>query len=633
MPVTSTRPQGFLNIPQQHRPDAASFDTRPRQLEAWLAELPMADTGECARRIYTALQDTNRMQISKRDRLNVLTSISEPLFNVYQVLKRHYINQNLPLSPKNKKIAQLAIDLNLETALSYKILIEEAWTRSLTIFNRKDTIRAIHHAMYYLCNALVTTYQIYGNPPPNTWIHIHQLYLFAEESDFADQRVKAMKKPVLIPECSISDLYKKILLLSLISPYRLRQDIIERVYQALDSWTTDCVILKPNEVQDPQHSVIIRLTSDVSPGFYTNNESVDKINTRAIDTSTLVHRLGEFMLTEQRNGDAGKKRIELPDDVIKLLTMTWGGRSKRIFSRKTTSNDVSITIGLSATHNIISELFHQYPELESTGPCASSSDSVLGLDIASEDFDPEEEPEINERSDFDKTVPVFGISALDNYNADIWDPDYSSKSIGYDYNLKLMQSHSSQDKPQQQDDHAYTPHTGSTINESAGGHCIIGTIDYIADAPKVQIGELIGIKDSNKNGQVSVSIGVIRRIRDTDNGIELGIQKLAPCAQPVATSKYNVSKFSQRYVRSLILPEIKSLQQPITLVTHDVHKLNDNLIIAKHGYRIRVKLTKLIESTGVFSRFEFRVVKLMNTDKNHSSADSNSGYEDVWSLI
>lgn len=632
--MTNTRPHGFLNIPQQTKPGAGSFDTRPKQLEAWLAELPMADTGECARRIYNALREINRLEIPKRDRINVLTSIREPLFNVCQVLKRHYINQNLPLSPKNKKIAQLAIDLNLEAALSYKVIIEDTWTRALTLFNRKDTIKAIHHAMYYLSNTLVASYQIYASPPPNTWVHIHQLYLYAEENGFADLHIKDHSGPVtIIPESSIGGLYKKILLLSLISPYRLRQDIIERVYNALNEWSADCAIIEPNEIHDEQHSVIIRLTSDVSPGFYSSNESVDKINTRAIDTSTLVHRLGEYMLAEHRHSNGTSKSAELPDDVIKLLTMTWGGRSKRLFSRKTTNNDVSITIGLSATHNLISDLFHQRPELEATGPCASADSSILGMDIAAEDFTPEEEPELSGRADFDKTIPVFGISSLDNHTSDIWDPDFSSKSIGYDYNFKMWQNQTAQEKATKTDDHAYAPHNGNTVNESAGGHCILGTIDYIADAPKVQIGELIGIKDSGKDNQTNISIGVIRRIRDSENGIELGIQKLAPCAQPVATSKYNVSKSNQRYVRSLILPEVKSLQQPITLITHDIHKLNDNLIIAKHGYRLRVKLTKLVESSGVFSRFEFQVIKLMNTDKNYSTADSDSGYEDVWSLI
>ena len=438
--MTSTRPKGFLNVPQQNKPTAASFDTRPRQLEVWLSDLPLADTGECARRIYNVLREINRLEIPKRERFAVMDAVREPLLNISQVLKRHYLNQNLPLSPKNKKIAELSIDLDLEAAIGYKIIVEDNWTGKLNIFNRKDTIKAIHHAMYYLSNALLTTYEIYGNPPPNVWIHIHQLYLYAEDNGFSDQIVKdPAKQLTVLPSCSIADLYKQILLLALISPYRLRQDIIERVYKLLLGWSRDCHMMMPGSISGEQNNVIVRLTSDVSPGFYTSDEHVDKINTRIVDTTTLVHKLGDYMLSDHGALDK-QHRVDLPAHVIKLLTMTWGGRSKRIFSRKSTNNDVSITIGLSATHHLISEILNLNPELQHSGPCADAKGTIFGVPIPAEDFAREDDPELLSKADFDNTVPVFGISSLDNYSADIWDPDYSSKSIGYDYNLKLFKS-------------------------------------------------------------------------------------------------------------------------------------------------------------------------------------------------
>ena len=628
--MTSTRPRGFLNVPTQTKPDASSFDTRPRSLETWLADLPLGDTGECARRIFSMLREVNRLDIPKRERLALMDAIREPLLNISQVLKRHYVNQNLPLSPKNKKIAELSIDLNLEAAIGYKIIVEENWTGKLNIFNRKDTIKAIHHALYYLSQALLTSYQIYDNPPPNVWIHIHQLYLYAEDNGLSDQVVKdPAKQLTVLPNCSITDLYKQILLLALISPYRLRQEIIERVYKLLLTWSNDCHIMQPGNFTSDQGHVTVRLTSDVSPGFYTSDEHVDKINTRVVDATTLVHKLGDYMLTDHGALNS-QQRIDLPANVIKLLTMTWGGRSKRIYSRKSTNNGVSITIGLSATHHLITELLSLNPELQNSGPCADANDSLFGLEIPTDEYAREEDPELQNKSDFDSTIPVFGISSLDNYSADIWDPDYSSKSIGYDYNLKLWKSKAEE---QEDEDSAYAAHNGSNINESAGGYCILGSIEYHADTPKVQIGELIGIHDQSKGKNANVDIGVIRRLKNVDNTLELGIQKLAPCAHAVSTSKFNISKSTQKFIRSLVLPEVKALQQPITLVTHDMHKVGDNLIIAKKGYRYRIKLSKLLESTGVYSRFEFDVIKLLNVDKNYTSQNSRDDYDNVWSLI
>lgn len=629
--MTNTRPKGLLNIPQQLKPTAESFDTRPKHVETWLTSLPMADTGECARHIYHTLREINRLSMRKGDRFNILDAISEPVLNINQVLKRHYINQNLPLSPKNKRIAELAIELNQEVATGYAIIIEEIWTGNLTYFNKKDALKAIHHAIYFLSNALVTTYQIYADPPDNAWIQVHQLYLYAEENRFADQPLRDKSKHLtLLPGCSISDLYKQILLLALISPYRLRQDIIERVYNLLSGWSGDCQIRLPGHTAEDEQSVVIRLTSNVSPGFYSTNESVDKINTRVIDASALVHRIGDYMLSAHNTRSTGT-RIELPDSVLKLLTITWGGRSKRIFTRKPAQNNVSITIGLSATHHLITELLRLNPGLEKTGPCANTSETVLGMDISQTNVEEEEEPAMDVRANFDNTTPTFGISSLDNHTSDIWDSDYSSKSIGYEYNLKMLKN-SLEGEP---DDlpGTYAPHTGSNINESAGGHCLLGTIDYSADAPKVQIGELIGIYNTSSQDSGQVSIGVIRRIRNTDSGIELGIQKLAPCAHTISSSKQIVSKSSQQFIRSLVLPEIKSLQQPFTLVTHDMHKVNDVLIVYKQGHRFRIRLTRLVESTGVFSRFEFTVLNMMSANKTQESRETTDSYDGVWSLI
>jgi len=90
-------PEGLLNIPEQSKPTADSFETRPKQVEAWVAALPMANTGESARRIYSALREMNRLVVSSQDRYKAMEILREPIHQITEVLKKHYINQNLPL--------------------------------------------------------------------------------------------------------------------------------------------------------------------------------------------------------------------------------------------------------------------------------------------------------------------------------------------------------------------------------------------------------------------------------------------------------------------------------------------------------------------------------------------------------
>jgi len=93
----------------------------------------MANIGECARQIYTTLREMNRLIISPQDRFKSLEFLRPPLFVITETLKKHYIRQNLPLSPKNQKIAELAIQLNAELAMGYKSVIEDTLAKSFPV--------------------------------------------------------------------------------------------------------------------------------------------------------------------------------------------------------------------------------------------------------------------------------------------------------------------------------------------------------------------------------------------------------------------------------------------------------------------------------------------------------------------
>jgi hypothetical protein len=83
-----------------------------------------------------------------------------------------------------------------------------------------------------------------------------------------------------------------------------------------------------------------------------------------------------------------------------------------------------------------------------------------------------------------------------------------------------------------------------------------------------------------------------------------------------------------------VLPELPSIGQPATLITHAWHQIDDELIVNVHGHRTRIKLTKQLESTGVFSQFEFSVVE---TDKDksaqHATSETEDEFDSVWKLI
>ena len=630
--MSKTRPKGLLGIPLLHAPQKNSFNTHPKQVDIWINELPLADTGECGRLIFNTLKEVNQLDISTKERLYLLNAITGPALNIIHVLKRHYVEHPLPLSPRNKSIAELAIALTSEMATGYKIIIEQSWTNNLSLFSKRRVTQAIHLAIYHLSQMLLTAYQIYIDHPANTWMHIHQLYLFAEENNIHKQVIKTRDLHSALPECCIGDLYKQIVLLGLVSPYRLRQKVIEQLYDSLLQWSEYCLVLPAEGIntETDAHQVKIRLNSDETPGVFTETQTTNRIHTRIIDTSALVHTLSEKII--QHNLPAGTGSIDdIPEDVLRLAVLTWSGQSRRNYARNLANNTLMVTLGLSAIHQMISEHLRINPELQLRGYCSSATNAVFDPKITEEQLLQLKEPLMDEPAEFSRPL-LFGTHTAKDLSADVWDPYHASKTIGYDYNIRLW--YEQKEKERNKEDYVAEAYNCSNVNESAGGYCLVGQMETPKNSAKVQIGEIIGIHNTITSDGNEVEIGVVRRIKNGDKGLEIGVQKLSPCAEVVAVCKYSMVKNQEKYTRALVLPSLGSTNRPVTIVTHTNHKLNDQLIINKYGYCTHIKLVKLVESTGVYCQYEFAIIKILGfEEENRQKEKSPAELDSMWTLI
>ena len=614
----SDTPEGLLNIPEQSKPTSSSFDARPKQVEAWIAALPMANTGETARHIYSALREMNRTVISEHDRYKSLELLRGPVYQITEVLKKHYISQNLPLSPKNQKIAELAIQLNSEMAIGYKSVIHDKLGKTFSRLSSKTLGLCIHRAIRYLSNVLLCAYQIYIQHPENVWLQVHRLYLYAESHNLHNSLVKDQPSADAVSDSSISDLYKQILLLALSGPYRLRQHITDNVYKTLEPWARKARILPYGEITDGNYAFNISMNTDAAPGYFRDDGSANPAFCRTVDTSELVQAMSNTMLA------TGEGLGKIPDDVQKRLLLTWSGKSHRTFPRTSKNNEIAITLGLSATHHYIDEVIRPLLK-DPTATCPTATES---LHNGSNDEDEEELDDVmlDERARYTST-PVFGISNLDDHTPDVWDPDFTYRANNPTYEFA---SDPDADKSSL---YAYTPLPCKGINESAGGYCLLGYLEYGKDSQKIQVGELVGIRDNIETSGTQLGIGIIRRIKNWKNGLELGIQKLAPCADAIALSHVAENGTTEKFQRSLVLPRLAGIDQPATLITHAWHKTDDQLIANVHGHRTRIQLTKQLESTGVFSQFEFTVVDTNKPSKATTLTESDDEFDSVWKLI
>ncbi len=612
--------EGLLSIPHQRRPSGSAFPTRPRQVEAWVDALPMANIGECARQIYTTLREMNRLIISPQDRFKSLEALRPALFVVTETLKKHYTRQNLPLSPKNQKIAELAIQLNAEMAIGYKSVIEDTLAKSFSRLKMKSIGVSIHRAMHYLSNVLLCAYQIYIHHPENTWLELNRLYLFAEENQLHDKLIKDTVTEDGNTGSTIEDNYKQILLLALANPYGLRQHITEAVYKALGDWAPLCRILPFDACNETAGCTSINLNSDAAPGFFCDDGGSNPTFCRNVDTTDMTRIIGNGILPQGSGTDG------IPEEVLKRLVLTWSGKSRRAFSRTASNHEITITLGLSATHHYIDEILRPLR----VGVRSLCAGTIENFNVQPVLGSPDDSMELDRPALYTST-PVFGISNIDDHTPDVWDPDYTYRASNPTYSMSA-----NEEDDRRRKEALFTPVDCKGVNESAGGYCLLGRVEYDKDSRRVQVGELVGLNDDTSD-PAQFSIGIIRRIKSWNNGLELGIQKLAPCAEAIATAAIPKDGESKKYNRSLILPELSSIQQPITIITHAWQREGDKIIINIHGQKTRIRLDRMLESTGVFAQFEFTVLENEETpaDKTGSTKDASQeeGFDDVWSIL
>ncbi len=142
----------------------------------------------------------------------------------------------------------------------------------------------------------------------------------------------------------------------------------------------------------------------------------------------------------------------------------------------------------------------------------------------------------------------------------------------------------------------------AVTNESAGGmglKCISGITQPI------RIGEIIGLRSE---GSQNWNIGVVRRVfSDNPENLELGVQMLAPAATPVII-KPVVAGPKETFQAALLLPEIRPLQQPATIVAAPAtFRSKLEYLLYRNSTVSHVRALRLIEQTASFDQFQFSI--------------------------
>ena len=587
-----------------------------RAVSSWLDALPIANIGESSRQVYQFLVDINGAPLEVSERLKIMQALTKVVSHITDALRKHYIGQSVSLNEKQRKIAALAQAMQSEMAIGYKTVVEDMLGEGHQRYNAQVLVPALYYAVHYLSLVLLRCYQLYSQQPARLWKELHALYHFAEQNGLHRQTAISDYN-----ELTIEAAYLRIVLTACANPYQLRQREIEQVFDAAATLSAEALLQPYSPGKDLFY---LDLDSDLGPQSHSLNQHKPGPHCRSVRLDAVLAKVQDDLRSTSglMLGVAKNPVQQLGATLLRHLVRAYGNMASRSFSRTAASGTIRVAIGLSASHYLLAGEDRQKP---------SAAMPHEGHDLQTLEGSLRNATLVDDDRQHSRILP--GSKKPVGGPTDPWEKLYRVKE-GWDASHKPAEV--SATSPRNFTENAnvsYEFQIAAMINISPGGYCL----GLRGNVPaQTQTGEIVGLMEQDEQGALHWNIGTIRWMkRIPDGALHLGIQLIAPNARPVLTQVRNSQTSSTAYQRGLLLPALKGIGQPATLITAPLPYAVKQKVRIKDGDKVYdVQLTKQAAASASYRQFHFNDA-LSGRDPVESSNKASDGdnFDSVWELL
>jgi hypothetical protein len=544
---TTTGPLG-LTIPVQTLSSSQEVNMTPGDITTWRNRLPMADLGNAAKKVYHAISDCNKVELGDQERFEILEMFRPLIQFICQSLSKHYVNQTNPLTKQQLTIANLAQTLQTEMANGYKLLVERVASQGSNELRALILPTALQRIIHYFTHIILRSYQLYALPPKGIWHELYVLYRFSEKNQYIKQN-------------NLSEEYKRTLILAASFPYQWRQSEQEAIYKATETWSGVAVFRNdlPNTTQ--AGFLVIDFTADQPPISPTRGLVQFSENCKVLDVNQVLKHLKTLIETLEPNelkariAHSNEPEYTVPTTVLRGLLREWGTPLVRVQERIPRSEQIKISIGLSATHYYLN------------GEHLFQSQSTLATN-----------------DNLSLTLPTLGIQ----------------EELTLSTDLDLNKTPQPSEKVS-----AYPTYTCMLVNENPSGY---GLLWQGETYPPIQAGEVIGIAKQTET-DLQWEVGIVRWLQQqTNTEFNIGVERLAKTAKAASAQLIKEGQPAGYFLRCLIFDSSTLLPILPFKAGSQVSVLQNNDAVP-----IEIELNKLLDSTGSFKLFEFSTKKALET--------------------
>ena len=335
-----------------------NLETKPKQVEAWLARLPLSNPSEAAEEMADYLATLNSADLGQDNRARVMDRLVPVVEDIVASLYEHYSAVQPPLPPKHHRSAILAQRLLRGIADGYKILLMDWLKRRFRLFGGDPTALYLQRILLSLQAALEISFETHDAAPEGIWIDLHQTYNYALRNGLKDA----------IPEggarlLSIEQIYKSTLLLTLADPYRFPQTELPWAKDVIARFGNLARILPvETSIKGQAGLFVVEVNTDApAKPLAREQHPMDPRWELVLNTTELAKHLA--LLLAHLQGRENIEKVGLPDAardpaypaMLKRLKMNLGASVQRQSQRRRheSGREFEVCFGLMAVHRLI----------------------------------------------------------------------------------------------------------------------------------------------------------------------------------------------------------------------------------------------------------------------------------------
>lgn len=539
-----------VSVPSK-RVSAWSVETNPKYARAWLASLSPVDNADSARELYQSLYALNRMDLDVGQRDELMGLYGAPIYEAVGFFQASFGRASFPLPKKLRQVAEFVCQLHFEMAHGYKLCVQDL-SRHWLPWRRRQLIAACaERALYHLGEVLLRSYQLYLPYPQGVWRDVHALYRHVEHYGRHDEVVR-VDEGLGMTSVSVSQRYRRLLMLGIANPYQMPANECVAVYRFLGRWIEqvrlDSTLVRP----DSAGCFLVDPAMDVPPSPLARTTGSSNPDLRVLDTGELVRTLHVFLRRLERGEPAGELQlgVECLDsachDMLQRLHRSYAHTTSRRHSRIKRHETVSICAGVSAMHFFVS----------GQRPMAASGSAVTDAPFQTETL-----------SETDGSGGDQAYVALD-------EPTHVASPSSRHDSFRIDRWQVRDVSPQ-----------GLLLAQDE------------EPSVKFRVGDALGVQRSNTVGQWSV--GLVRWCKArSGKGVEVGVELIAPDAAPASLRAVADGEIAA--VPALSLPAVEAAHRPASLlVPRGALQVGKDFFLSETNRTVRrVRILDAIERTS-----------------------------------